>query len=157
MKKYTKLLIIIVSISMVIGCVSQEVKNAVGAATGAVAGGLLGKKLGGDKGAIAGVLVGAAIGGALTHYFTKQDQENIQTVFETGDTNRKYSWCSADSSRSITTNDLESCDDGNKITATPGKIQSLSTSKGKRKCRDIQIEVLDGNGKLQSDTQQVCQ
>jgi len=157
MKKYTKLLVIVMLVSMIMGCVSQELKDSLGAVTGAVGGGLIGKKLGGDKGAIVGALVGAAVGGALTHYLTKQDEENIQTVFKTGETDQKYSWCSADSSRSMTTGDIGNCASGNKISATPGKFQSLSNSEGKREeCRYVQIEVLDENGKLKNDEQKVC-
>jgi len=165
MKKYTQFLVIIVLISMIMGCVSQETKDtfskhatAFSSGAGALAGGALGYVAGGKKGAVFGALIGGVLGAALGYEFTRQDEENIETVLEKpNSTDQKYSWCS--NSRSIATGDLESCgSESRKIMMTPGKVQfqSLPNSEGQQKCRDIEIEVMDSNDELKSTTQTLC-
>jgi hypothetical protein len=166
MKKYTQYLVIIVLMSMIIGCVSQEVKETfkkyatgIGAVGGGVVGTLAGEKfIGGKKGALIGGLLGAAIGGILAHSLTQQDQENVAKILEDpNNTNQTYSWCS--DSRSITNGDLdlESCGvSGKKIMATPQKTKTLTIAEEKRECREIQIEVMDNNGEPRSTTQTSC-
>lgn len=149
--------------SMSMGCVSPEMTETIAKTTGGVFGSLVGDKihqktgLGRTGSQLIGGLVGITIGGAIARYLTKQDQKNVQTVFETGQTNQKYSWCSVDGSRSITTGS-GSCASGNKISVTPQNNKKFqhSTYEGKRECRVLQIEVLDENGQLKSDTQTVC-
>jgi len=166
MKKYTQYLVIIVLMSMMIGCVSQEVKDTFskystgfGAVGGGAVGAVIGNKLiGGKEGAWFGGLLGAAIGGILAHSLTQQDQENVAKILEDpNNTNQTYSWCS--DSRSITNGDLdiESCgSNGKKIMATPQKTKTLTIAEEKRECREIQIEVMDNNGEPRSTTQTSC-
>lgn len=83
MKKYTQFLAIVVLISMIMGCVSQETKDALSkhatafsSGAGALAGAGLGYVAGGKKGAVLGALIGAGVGAALGYEFTR-DRKSV--------------------------------------------------------------------------------
>jgi outer membrane lipoprotein SlyB len=161
MKKYIPFLVIIALISMIMGCVSslENVKKTVyenaptfGAmGVGAVGAGI-GYAVGGKGGAMAGGLIGAALGAALGYTLTKQDEKNIEKVLEKRP-NKEYSWCSG--SKRVVKGNIGSCSaNSQKIMMTARKTQAVQ---GKSKCRNIQIEVLDSNGKEKTITQKLCQ
>lgn len=152
MKKYLQ----VVSISLLVvvgaGCLSQEVKDGLGAVGGGLVGGLVGKKVGGNEGAAIGALLGAAVGGSLTHYLTQQDKENISNVLDNPETaNKPVSWCPG--SRSIQEGGTAECGAGAKpVTVTAGNIEVTDG----RECRSTQLEVPDDTGKINTVTEKLC-
>lgn len=77
-----KLLILISTLALLVGCASENKRTYMGAGIGAVAGGALGAVLGKGKGAAIGAAVGGTIGGLVGHRMDKQAKE-LEQIAET--------------------------------------------------------------------------
>ena len=80
--RVTVLVLVMLSLTLNIGCQSGGKRTGVGAAAGAVVGGVVGAARGGVKGAAIGAAAGAAAGGGIGYYLD-QRQKELSKVVET--------------------------------------------------------------------------
>ena len=123
-------LIILTSLTLLIGC-NQPTKQEAGGVLGGIAGGVLGNQVGGGSGRtaaiIAGTLLGAYLGSAIGEEMDENDRYRAQQALETASTNQHTSWKNPDTE--------------NEYTVTPTK--TYETSSGP--CREYTTEaIIDG-------------
>ena len=133
---YTVALLISMGL-LVSGCAN---KAQTGAGTGALAGGLIGALVAGDKaeGAIIGAIIGGLAGYAIGNEMDKQDRQQLNQVYETGQSDTVSSWVNPDS--------------GNSYNVTPKK--AFKGPRG-RPCREARIEAVI-NGKPETVVTKAC-
>lgn len=133
---YTVALLIFMGLA-VSGCAN---KAQTGAGTGALAGGLIGALVAGDKeeGAIIGAIIGGLAGYAIGNEMDKQDRQQLNQVYETGQSDTVSSWVNPDT--------------GNSYSVTPKPAYQTPTG---RPCREARIEAVI-NGKPETVVTKAC-
>ncbi len=127
MKKYISVAVIL-SLFLVSGCANMN-KAQTGAAGGAASGAVIGQAIGKNTG---GTLIGAAVGTMLGYMvgneLDKYDRQQLNKVFESGQSGQPTSWVNPDT--------------GNSYQATPQPAYQTANA---QICRDGQVEaVIDG-------------
>lgn len=120
-------LVILTSLTLLIGC-QQPTKQEAGGVIGGVAGGVLGSQVGSGSGRtaaiIAGTLLGAYAGSIIGKEMDENDRYRAQQTLETAPTNQRTSWKNPDTQ--------------NEYTVTP--TRTYNTSSGP--CREYTTEAI---------------
>lgn len=147
-KVLIKLLFLMMSISVITGCSSnntQSQNTGLGAATGAVVGGLAGSLVGAGTGQVvaiaAGAIAGGLVGGYVGHSMDSTDKTKVNQALTSNPPNKSSQW-------------------KNKKTQTSYKVTPTSNTiayHGRANCRTYTTTAIDANGKKHVTNGTACQ
>jgi surface antigen len=131
-------LALLISMGLVVSGCANKAQS--GAGAGALTGGLIGALVAGDKveGAIIGAIIGGLAGYAIGNEMDKHDRQQLNQVYETGQSDTVSSWVNPDT--------------GNSYNVTPQPAYRTPTG---RPCREARIEAVI-NGKPETVVTKAC-